>query len=86
MLQESREELIVGRTEELDDLVTALGRLVHEEHSNPGRAGCPGRPAIAMLAKESPDHRSHFLLEHIRNCAPCLDELRELRLALKRSQ
>ena len=76
----------MGRKEELDDLIAAFGRRVHEEHPNPERVGCPGRPALTTLVKESATHRSDCLLEHIRNCAACLDELKELRLAVKRSQ
>ena len=76
----------MGRKEELDDLVAAFGRRVHEEHPNPERVGCPGRPALTMLAKEPATIRSDSILEHIRNCAACLDELKELRLANKRAQ
>jgi hypothetical protein len=76
----------VGRKEELDDLIAAFGRRVHEEHPNSERVGCPGRPALTMMAKESATLPSSSLLEHVRNCAACLDELKELRLAAKRSQ
>ena len=71
----------MGRKEELDDLIAAFGRRVHEEHPNPERVGCPGRPVLTTLAKESATLCSDFMLEHIRNCAACLDELKELRLA-----
>jgi hypothetical protein len=76
----------VGRQEELDDLIAAFGRIAHEDHLNPHRVGCPGRPALTTLARESATLRSDSILEHIRNCAACLDELKELRLAMKRSQ
>jgi len=84
--RKSREGLIVGRKEELDDLITAFDRAVHEGHPNPERVGCPGRPALTALAKEPATVRSDSILEHIRNCAACLDELKELRLATKRAQ
>ncbi len=83
--KESREGLTVGRKEELDDLITAFDRAVHEDHPNPKRIGCPGRPALTALAKESGSLGSDLLLEHIRNCAACLDELKELRLTIKHS-
>ena len=76
--------LIVGRKEELDDLITAFDRAVHEDHPNPERVSCPGRPALTALAKEAGPVSSDSLLEHIRHCAACLDELKELRLAMKR--
>jgi hypothetical protein len=82
--KESRERLTVGRQEDLADLITAFDRAVHEDHPNPERIGCPGRPALTALVKGSLG--SDLLLEHIRNCAACLDELKELRLAMKRSQ
>jgi hypothetical protein len=83
--RKSREGLIVGRKEELDDLITAFDRAVHEDHPNPERVGCPGRPALTTLAKEPATVRPDSILEHIRNCAACLDELKELRLANKRA-
>ena len=76
----------MGRKEDLDDLIAAFDRAVHEDHPNPARVGCPGRPALTTLAKESATIRSDSILEHIRNCAACLDELKELRLATKRAQ
>jgi hypothetical protein len=76
----------VSRKEQLDDLIAAFGRRVHEEHPNPERVGCPGQPALTTLAMESATLCSDSILEHIRNCAACLDELKELRLATKRSQ
>jgi hypothetical protein len=76
----------VGRKKEIDDLITAFARSVHEDNSNPERVGCPGRPALTAFAKESAPLGSDSLLEHIRHCAACLDELKALRLAMKRSQ
>ncbi len=76
----------VGREEEIDDLIEAFDRVVHEDHLNPDRAGCSGRPVLTVLAKDSKPLGSDSLLEHIRHCAACLDELKELRLAMKRSR
>jgi hypothetical protein len=76
----------VKRKEELDDLINAFDRALREDHSNPERVGCPGRPALTTLATEPATVRSDSILEHIRNCAACLDELKELRLATKRAQ
>ena len=81
----SPEGLILSRKEEIDDLMAALDRLVHAEHSNPERVGCPGHPALTRLTTESATLGSDSILAHIRNCAACLDELKELRLATKPS-
>ena len=79
VLQDSCERLIVGRKEELEELVTAFGRRVHEEHPNPERVGCPERAALTRLAKEPVSVDAEPLLDHILQCAACLDELRDLR-------
>jgi hypothetical protein len=76
----------VSRKEELDDLISAFGRRVHEEHPNAERIGCPGRPALTTLAKASATLSSVSILEHVRQCAACLDELQELRLSVKGRQ
>ena len=71
----------MSRKEELDDLISAFGRRVHEEQPNAERIGCPGRPALTTLAEAAATLCSDSILEHVRNCAACLDELKELRLA-----
>ncbi len=76
----------MGRKEELDDLIAAFARRVHEEHPNPERVGCPGRPVLTILASESATLCSNSILEHVRQCAACLDELKELRLSIKGPQ
>jgi hypothetical protein len=76
----------VGRKEDLDDLIIAFDRAVHEDHPNPERIGCPGRPALTRLATQPRDSESGAILDHIRECASCLDELRALRGSRKRSQ
>jgi dihydropteroate synthase len=77
---------VVSRKEELDDLIAAFGRRVHEEHPNPDRVGCPGRPALTRFANEPEAFRSDPILDHVRQCAACLNELKELRLSIKRPQ
>jgi hypothetical protein len=75
-----------GRKEELDDLIAAFRRQLQEEHPNPERAGCPGRPALMRLATEPDPLGPDFILDHIRQCAACLEELKELRRTIKRRQ
>jgi hypothetical protein len=77
---------MVGRKEELDDLIAAFGRRVHEEHPNPGGVGCPGKPALTRLARDPEALGLDLILDHVRECAACLDELRDLRLSSKRPQ
>ena len=76
----------MGRKEELDDLLATFGRRVHEEHPNAARVGCPGLPALTRLATKPRDLESGAILDHIRECASCLDELRDLRRSRKRSR
>ena len=61
------------------ELIDAFDRVVHEDHPNPNRANCPGEAALRALAFEPDSSRLEGLLNHARNCAPCLDELRRLR-------
>ena len=60
-----------------NELLDAFDRVVHEDYPNPRRINCPGSSALEQLAAEA-DH-SASTLNHIRQCAPCFDELRELR-------
>ncbi len=78
----------MSRKEELDDLIAVFGRQVREEHPNTERAGCPGRPALTTLAAANlrSESISESILDHVRNCAACLTELKELRRATQRSQ
>ena len=68
----------MGRKEELDDLISAFDRLVHHEHPNPERVGCPGSPALARLTREPGSMGTDSVLDHVRQCSACLDELKEL--------
>jgi hypothetical protein len=86
VLEGWREGSILDRKKELDDLIAAFSRRVHEEHQNPARIGCPGLQDLTTLAEASATPGSESLLEHIRTCAPCLDELKQLRQTPKRSQ
>jgi len=61
------------------ELLDAFDRVVHEDFPNPQRIACPGREVLLKLAQQSADTQLDHLLAHIRQCAPCLDELKELR-------
>jgi hypothetical protein len=61
------------------ELLEAFERIIHEDFPNPQRIGCPGGDALSRLTEESGHIQQTRLLAHIRQCAPCFDELKELR-------
>jgi hypothetical protein len=61
------------------ELLEAFERIIHEDFPNPQRIGCPGGEALLRLVEESGPVQQKGLLAHIRQCAPCFDELKELR-------
>lgn len=76
----------MGHKEELDDLIAAFGRRMQEEHPNPERVGCPRKSALRTLAANPEAIGLDSILDHVRQCAACLDELRALRQSGKRSR
>ena len=63
------------------ELLKAFERVVHEDFPNPQRIACPGRDVLLKLAQQPGDAQLAHLLAHIRQCAPCFNELKELRKA-----
>ncbi|MGC2821097.1 MAG: hypothetical protein WA198_15505 [Candidatus Sulfotelmatobacter sp.] len=61
------------------ELLDALDRVVHEDFPNPQRIACPGREVLLRFVRQPADTQFAQLLTHIRQCAPCFDELKELR-------
>jgi hypothetical protein len=61
------------------DLLDALDRVMHEDFPNPKRIACPGREVLLKLAQQPADTQLAHLLTHVRQCAPCFDELKKLR-------
>jgi hypothetical protein len=61
------------------ELLDAFDRVVHEDFPNPQRIACPGREVLLKLAQHPADTQLTHLLAHIRQCAPCFGELKELR-------
>ena len=59
------------------ELLEAFERIIHGDFPNPQRIGCPGHEALLRLAEGS-GHVKQGLLAHVRRCAPCFDELKEL--------
>lgn len=62
------------------DLIDAFQRTVHEDFPNPERIDCPGQDQIVRFAANPADLEFVRLLAHIRQCAPCFDELKKVRL------
>ena len=76
----------MNRKQELDELVTAFGRHLHEAHANPDRVGCPDQATLLALANEpAPGEAFTSFLDHISHCAPCLEELARLRKQRRQS-
>ena len=65
------------------ELVRSFEAIVHRDFPNPHRVGCPGRDSLVGLAACLGDAQSSLVLTHIRQCAPCFDELKELRRKIK---
>jgi hypothetical protein len=61
------------------ELLDAFDRVVHEDFPNPQRINCPRREVLQKLAHQPADTQFVQILAHIRQCAPCFDELKELR-------
>jgi len=61
------------------DLIDAFETVVHRDFPNPERAGCPGPEVLAQLIRRPADAQLSHLLEHVTQCAPCFDDLKELR-------
>lgn len=66
------------------ELMAAFETVVHRDFPNPQRTGCPGHGLLRALAAGRKDDQSARALAHIRECAPCFDELKQLRATNKR--
>jgi hypothetical protein len=65
----------------LNKLLAASEQALRDDHPNPNREGCPERAVLEQLADFSTDD-SPFdpaVLQHIAECFPCFNELRQLR-------
>lgn len=61
------------------ELLDAFDRVVHGDYPNRRRINCPGSSALEKLAVAPDSDHPASILNHIRQCAPCFDEVRELR-------
>jgi hypothetical protein len=66
------------------DLTDAFERSLRRDFPNPERTGCPGRDALSRFVACPNAPELSLLLEHVRRCAPCFDELKRLRVKAER--
>lgn len=66
------------------ELTAAFETVIHRDFPNPQRIGCVGHDFLEALAAGREDNQSALALAHIRECAPCFDELKQLCRMLKR--
>jgi len=60
-------------------LIEAFETMVHKVFPNPQRIGCPGHDSLLKLASDVRNPEFGPILAHVRQCAPCFDELKQLR-------
>lgn len=61
------------------DLIEVFEAIVHKDFANPERVGCPGQGSLMKLASELGNPEFVTILAYIHQCAPCFDELKQLR-------
>ena len=61
------------------DLLYAFDKVIHEDFPNAQRIDCPEHEALLKLAEGAAHVEVAHLLAHIRQCAPCFDELKQLK-------
>jgi hypothetical protein len=63
------------------DLIDAFETMVHKHFANPRRIGCLSHDCLVKLASGLRTPEFTIILAHIGQCAPCFDELKQLRRA-----
>jgi hypothetical protein len=65
------------------ELIRIFDAVLHSDHPNPERIGCPGPGVLKKLATCPETFAGESTLRHLGRCAPCVDELKQLRLKAK---
>jgi hypothetical protein len=66
------------------ELIDSFETIVHRDFPNAQRIGCPRRESlVGLVAGLADGAQSRVVLAHIRQCAACFDELKELRRKTK---
>jgi hypothetical protein len=68
------------------ELIRVFDGVLHSDYPNPKRMGCPGTDVLQKLATSPKKFAYEATLRHLARCAPCVDELKELRLKAKAHQ
>jgi hypothetical protein len=68
------------------ELIGIFDDVLHRDYPNPARIGCPGTDVLNKLATSPEKSACQSTLRHLAGCAPCVDELKELRLKAKAHQ
>jgi hypothetical protein len=64
------------------ELLMAFDIWIHENHPNPKRIGCPGRERLEAVVRARTKVEDQYTLDHMGECAACLDEMREIKRGL----
>jgi hypothetical protein len=68
------------------ELIRIFDDVLHSDYPNPERIGCPGTDVLYKLAISPEKFACQSTLRHLARCAPCVDELKQLRLRAKAHQ
>jgi hypothetical protein len=66
------------------ELIRIFDDVLHRDYPNPARMGCPGTDVLRKLATSPKRFACQSTLRHLAGCAPCVDELKNLRSKVKR--
>lgn len=66
------------------ELIRVFDGVLHSDYPNPERIGCPGNGVLKKLATCPEEFACESTLRHLGRCAPCVDELKQLRLKVKK--
>ena len=66
------------------ELIQAFERWIHVAHPNPERKGCPGRERLEAVVKATTKLKDKYTLDHIGQCAACLDEMKAIKREIAR--
>lgn len=64
------------------ELLVAFDLWIHDKHPNPERKGCPGRERLVAVVQAKQKVEDQYTLEHVGECAACLDEMRGIKREL----
>jgi hypothetical protein len=69
-----------GKSEaQFEPLRSLLHLWILEIHPDLERKGCPGRERLEVVVKARTKVKDKYTLDHIGQCAACLDEMRDIK-------